>query len=190
MTGEASLTSSLYWNGALSFGVVDVALVSILLWRVRAQRFRRMKWEIGVVSGLFWAIFAAALVLSFWDSYYEYIRPPWGRWATPLLALPIYSALGLAFWWLAQRLPGPPVAGYCLLAGIEALAEHLIGIYRMGILEKVPMLRGISPVSVLVFSVFEYILYWGIVLALAGLANRTLQRGKRGESVHSGLAAA
>lgn len=169
MTGETAYSSTGYWISALICGGIDIVLVSLLLWRVRAERFRQMKWEICIISVLFWGIFAAVLVLSFWDSYYEFIRPGWGRWATPLIALPLYAALGLAFWWLAQRLPGPPVAGFILLAAVEGLVEHLVGIYRIGILEKVPMLQGASPASVLTFSVFEYILYWGAILGLAYL---------------------
>ena len=178
MTGEISLTSTVYWNSALIFAGIDLVLVSLLLWRVRAGRFRQIKWEIGAISGLFWVIYAAVLVLSFWDGYYEFIRPAWGRWATPLMALPLYAALGLGFWWLAQRLPGPPVAGFTLLAAVEGLVEHVIGIYRIGILEKVPMLQGVSPASVLTFSIFEYILYWGVILGLAALVELFFSRSK------------
>ena len=54
-----------------------------------------------------------------------------------------------------------------MLGGLEALPEHLWGVYRLGMLEKVPFLREASPLAVLTFSVPEYVLYWGSVLAMA-----------------------
>jgi len=41
--------------------------------------------------------------------------------------------------------------------------EHVFGIYGLHILDKVPWLQGISPFPVIVFSFFEYIVYWAIV---------------------------
>lgn len=74
----------------------------------------------------------------------------------------LYGAIGLALWWLALRLQGNPVLNFCLLGGLEAIPEHLWVIFGLRILERVPMLQGVSPTSVLVFAIPEYVLYWGL----------------------------
>lgn len=75
-------------------------------------------------------------------------------------------------WWAARRLPGNPVVAFCLFGGLEALAEHLVAIYGLDILERVPLLQGSDPLAVLAFSVPEYVAYWGVVLGLAALLAR------------------
>jgi hypothetical protein len=104
-----------------------------------------------------------------WASFYARFLPDPANHgpARFVLELLLYPALGLAMWWLAARLPGNPALTFCLLGGLEALPEHLWGIYRLGMLEQVPFLREASPISVLAFAVPEYVLYWGSVLAMA-----------------------
>ena len=119
-------------------------------------------------SAVLWGIFAAAVLWGFWDIYYRYFFPGWMRWFPPFMAM-LYGAIGLALWWLALRLPGNPVLNFCLLGGLEAIPEHLWGIYGLRILERVPMLQGLSPTSVLVFAIPEYVLYWGVILGVATL---------------------
>jgi hypothetical protein len=67
------------------------------------------------------------------------------------------------------------VVNFCLLGGVESVLEHLVGIYGLGILDKVPLLRGVSSASALVFAFFEYIFYWGVVLGIAVLLGRGWQ---------------
>lgn len=40
-------------------------------------------------------------------------------------------------------------------------------IYILRILDRVPLLQGLDPLPVLVFSFFEYVLYWALVAWLA-----------------------
>ena len=92
------------------------------------------------------------------------------RWLVPL-DLVLYGAIGLGLWWLALRLPGPVVLSFVLLGGLEGVAEHVVGILGLRILDRVPWLHGLAPLPILVFSFFEYVLYWTLVAWLAwGLA--------------------
>ncbi len=83
----------------------------------------------------------------------------------------IFGAIGMGFWWLAERLPGPPAVTFALLGGLVSLPGHLVGFYGLGMGEKVPVLQGVSVTSALVFGIFEFIVYWlAIILVAAGVA--------------------
>jgi hypothetical protein len=111
---------------------------------------------------LFWGIVAIIATFGFWDLYYSYFYPSWIRWLVPLDLL-LYGAIGLGIWWLALRLPGPAVMWFALLGGVEGILEHVLGIYGLRILERVPWLQGLAPLPILIFSFFEYALYWTLV---------------------------
>ncbi len=168
------LSSDIFWVEAGIVAVIDLALLLLLWWRIKPAQFRRLKWDLVAASGLGWGIFAVALLQIFWDWYYVYLFPESARWLAPIFAL-IYAAIGLAMWWLSCHLPGNPVLAFCLLAGLESVLEHLWGIYGVGILDKVPLLEDVAPLPVLVFAFFEYILYWGVVLAFAAMLSRGRQ---------------
>jgi hypothetical protein len=152
---------------ALVLAFIDLGLVLFLVWRIQPARFRQITWALAGASAIFWGIFATILLWGFWDWYYSYFYPDWSRWLAPLATPLLYAAVGLALRWLAIRLPGNPVVNFCLLGGLESIPEHVWGIYRLGILDRVPLLQGISPISIFIFAVFEYILYWSIVLGIA-----------------------
>lgn len=154
------------WRTTLVWALLDAVLVPLLVWRVPAARFRHLKGALFLSAGLFWGAFSTALTLIYWDSYYLHFRPGWSAWLAPLAAL-VYAPVGLGLWALAKRLPGYPAASFLLLGSLEGLVEHLLAIYRFGILEKVPMLSGNTPAEILVFSFVEYLLYWSAVLVLA-----------------------
>ena len=165
------LTSETFWLGALVAAFIDIGLVLLLALCMKPARFRQLSWAITGTSAVLWGILAIACLRGFWDLYYRYFYPGWMRWLAPLDAL-LYGAIALALWWLALRLPGNPVVNFALLGGLESVLEHLLGIYGLGILDKVPVLQGVSPASALVFAFFEYIFYWGVVLGVAGLLGR------------------
>ena len=121
-------------------------------------------------SLLTFIVFAFSILLLnvYWDFYYQYFSFPWARWAAIFNGI-LYGSVALLFWWLSSRLPIHPVITFCILAMIESVLEHLLGIYRMGILEKVPALQGADPLAVFAFAMPEYVLYWGGVLGLAAL---------------------
>ena len=166
---DVAIRSDVFWWSALVTALIDVGLVLFLARRAGRSRFRQLHWPVVLASGVFWMSLGLFFFGTTWASYYARFLPdPANRSLSRFLfELLLYPALGLAMWWLAARLPGNPAVTFCLLGGLEALPEHLWGVYRLGMLEKVPFLREASPLAVLTFSVPEYVLYWGSVLAMA-----------------------
>jgi multisubunit Na+/H+ antiporter MnhB subunit len=172
---EVKLTSEDYWIGALVTALIAAVMALLLAWRIKPSRFRQLTWALAGASAIFWSVFGTAMLLFFWDPYYSHFYSGWMRWLAPLNAL-LYGVIGLALWWLSVRLPGNTIVNFCLLGGLESIPEHLWGIYGLDVLDKVPLLQGVSPASVLAFAVPEYVLYWGIVLCLAALLQYGWQR--------------
>lgn len=166
---DLRLTSAQYWWIAGITALVAGIYIVVLARRIQPDRFRQLHWPIVAAAAIFWTVFGLLLFALTWESFYaKFLPDPSQRGlARSVLELLLYPPIGLALWWLASRLPGKPAVTFCLLGGLEALPEHLWGIYRLGMLERVPFLRGVSATSVLAFAVPEYILYWGTVLGLA-----------------------
>jgi len=160
------LTSRDVWKTTLLFGVLGLALLLPLGLLFGEAAFRDAARPIGLASALFWGVLAAVFIFGYWGLYYSYFYPSWIRWLTPLDLL-LYGVIGLGMWWLALRLPGPAARWFALLGGLEGIVEHILGIYGLRVLDKVPWLRGLAPLPVLVFSFFEYMLYWTLVAWLA-----------------------
>jgi hypothetical protein len=155
-----------------------VGLVLFLARRIRPYRYRRLHWAVVLAAAVFWVSYGLLLFALAWESYYaKFLPDPVDRsLARSLLELLIYPPIGLLLWWLALRLPGKPTVSFCLLGGLQALPEHLWGIYGLGMLEQVPFLQEAGPASVLAFAVPEYVLYWGSVLSLALLLDTGWRR--------------
>ena len=175
MPSTLTVTSDIFWSSALFVAIIDLVLVSFLVWRISPSRFHGLGWAIVGAAPAFWGILSTTVLWGTWDIYYRFFFPELSRWLAPLFAL-IGAAIGFILYHLATRLPGNPVVNLALLAGLESLLEHLWGIYGLGILTKVPMLQSASAGSVLVFAFFEYILYWGIILGLAAFVDATWRR--------------
>ena len=148
------------------FVVADILVLIPLFWVSRNNTFQGFSNSITIASMIFWGVLAVGLVLGAWNLYYQYIYPDWIRWTLPASVF-LYGAFGLGMWFLGERFPGPVLFWFVILGGFEGILEHIFGIYGLGILEKVPWLQGITPLPVLVFSFFEYILYWTLVTWLA-----------------------
>jgi hypothetical protein len=168
------ITSETLWWSALVTALIDVVLVLFLARRIGPSRFCRLHWPIVLASGVFWMSLGLFFFGTTRGSFYAWFLPdPANRsLARFVLELLLYPVVGLLLWWLAARLRGNPAVTFCLLGGVEALPEHLWGICRLGMLDKVPFLREASPISVLAFAVPEYVLYWGSVLGMALLVQR------------------
>ncbi|MGE5140158.1 MAG: hypothetical protein ACM3JD_11900 [Rudaea sp.] len=149
---------------ALILALADLVIIYLLVRGQSPARFRALKWQIAAGALLFWSVLSAVLLWGFWDIYYRNFYGDWTRWAFPIAGVG-YALAALLFWWLAQRLPGNPFVTFCLLGGLESIPEHLFGIYYLGILQ-LPVLQGETTPSILGFAIFEYILYWSVVLGL------------------------
>lgn len=176
MPPDVKATSELYWASALVAALIDVGFVVLLAWRIRPQWFRQLKSALVVAAVIFWSSLWAWVLWSFWECCYSYVFPGWARWLIPLPYGLLFGSSGLALWWLALRLPGNPVAGFCLIGGLVSLPGHLWAIYGRRMLEKVPLLQGVSPSSALVFGVPEFIFYWSVIVVIATLLRRGWER--------------
>jgi hypothetical protein len=158
---DIKLTTQDVWMSTLLFGVAGLVLLLPLAFTYRGTAFQRSALALTLGSALFWGVCATAAVRLAWEFYYQYIYPAWIRTLAPLDAL-FYGLLGLGMWWLALHLPGSPVVWFVILGGLEGVAEHVFGIYTLHILDKVPWLSGLPPLPLIIFSFFEYIVYWSI----------------------------
>lgn len=165
-TSGLQVTSQDIWLTTLLFAALDAVILVPLFILFKVSIFPVAWWPVVGGSALFWGVVSVVAAASFWDLYYRYIYPPWLR---PLMPLDIvlYAIIGLVIWYLALRLAIPPPLAFALLGGAQGVTEHLFGIYVLRILDKVPWLRGVPPLPVVVFSFFEYVLYWTLVLWLA-----------------------
>jgi len=165
---DIRITTELLYRGALLFALVDAIFVPLLVWRIKPELFRQVKWILVVVAGIIWLGIWGWAIGNFWETVYVHVFPAWGRYVLPpafglLMAL---AALGL--WTLALRLRLHPVLGYVLSGGLLGVCTHIWAVYR-GIVEKPPMLQGASPVAAVVVAFFEYMLYWCVILGLSAL---------------------
>ncbi|MBI5956200.1 MAG: hypothetical protein HY871_04285 [Chloroflexi bacterium] len=167
-TSGLRVTSQDIWLTTLLFAALDAVIIVPLFILFKVNIFQVAWWSVVGGSALFWGVVSVVAAARFWDLYYRYIYPSWLR---PLMPLDIvlYAIIGLVIWYLAlSRLVGtPPPLAFALLGGAQGIAEHLFGIYVLRILDKVPWLQGVPPLPVIVFSFFEYVLYWTLVLWLA-----------------------
>jgi hypothetical protein len=176
--GTVKLTTHLFRLATLVTATLDIGLVLLLVWRVEPARFRRLKWPLAVVAFIFWgSVWTYAMWGDWWGLAYRYIFPEWMRWVGPLVYAVLSSGVCLGGWWLAQRIPWNAVVNYCVLGGLVSLAGHSWAIYGRGMFEKVPILQGVSPASALTFGVFEFIVYWSVILAITVLIRCVMERG-------------
>jgi len=177
LLAQVQVTSELFWAATLVAALVDVGLVVPLAWHIKPNRFRQLKWPLALAATLVfgllwtWAMWGAA-----WELAMRYLFPTWARGAVPPTYGLLYGAVGLGIWWLALRLAGNPVLSFLLLGGLSSLPGHLWAFYGRGMLEKVPMLRGVSVAAMLVFGIFEFIIYWSLILIIAILFRRGWER--------------
>ena len=171
------LTSGLMWLAALIGAGVAAGLVGVVARLVPAVRFERLERSVVLVAAVFWfAVWAFALWGPWWDMAYRHVFPEWARAIVPPAYGAMFAVTALGLWWVARKLPGAPAATFCLLGGLVSLPGHLFAFYGRGMLEKVPVLQGVSVASALVFGVFEFIAYWGVILLAAAALGRATSR--------------
>ena len=165
---EYQITTSMLYQGALLFALLDALIIPLLVWRVRKNRFRQVRWALVAIAGIFWLGIWRWATINFWETVYQYVFPDWARSLLPWFFGLLMAGIGLILWGSAQRFKFHPVIGYCLLGGLWGIATHIWAVYR-GVVEKPPMLQGASPVAAVVIAFFEYIFYWCIILSIAVL---------------------
>lgn len=168
---EFQLTEKDVWNSTFILGVIGICLLFLVFWLYRDGSFRNTAFQLTLASGLFWGVLAILALWLGWEIYYQYLYPAWMR---PLAALDIilYGLIGLGMWALAVRLPGSALLWFILFGAVEGVLEHILGIYGMHILDKVPWLQGLPAGPLLIFSFFEYIVYWELTVCLTWVLQR------------------
>jgi hypothetical protein len=156
------ITTSELWLSTLLFGGAAILILMPLRVLYRSEEFERSGLAFTIASAIFWGATAMIFIRGFWDIYYQYFYPGWMRSLAPLSLL-LYAGFGFGLWWLSLRLQIPPLLSFVALGGLQGILEHLFGIYALGILRKTPFLRDISVLPIVIFSFWEYVLYWGLV---------------------------
>jgi len=165
---EVKVTSEILWRAAILFALFDIVLVTYLARFVEPAIFRQMKWPVTLITGIFWFLIWLVMVVFFWEQVYHYVFPLWSRWILPLLMGIGFAIVGLLLWWLAQQFKSNQVVNFCLFGGLWGMITHIVAIQR-GILEKPPLLQGVSPVAASIMPIFEFIFYWCVILGVAFL---------------------
>ncbi len=166
MLQTPAVTSTQMWQATAVAAVLDFVVIGVLWWRVSRDAFARLRVWFPCVAAAVWTLIYGVASLAAWESCYQYVMPAWVRWGAWLYGL-LHVLLGLLFWWVAKRAPVHPVIVLAVLGGLHSLPGHLHAIYRRGLLEDCPLVRGISPASALTFGMFEFAFYWMWVLVIS-----------------------
>ena len=167
MEPQRAVTTAQMWTATLVAAAIALTLGLVAARRVRSAFPPGLPAALLLVGIVWFTSLYLWAVLTFWDTCYAAVVPPWGRVAAPFVGV-ADGALGWVFWWIARRVsPRHPVVPFLVLGGLLSLPGHLHGIYSWGLLEKCSVIRGITPASALVFGLFEFAVYWSAVLLVA-----------------------
>ena len=173
---EIKATTEILLKGAFLFALMDALLLVILTRFIKYSDFLRIKWRLVIFMAVFFSVlFGLIASYIFWDSVYCYVFPAWSRWViSPAYGL-LFAAVGLFVWEASIRLRNNAVLSFCLFGGLWGMITHIWAIYR-GLLDKPPMLKGASPLAVVIIAIFEFIFYWCICLGFTFLLRRAEKR--------------
>ena len=163
---DSPVTNTDVWGSTAAFAILGVLLLLPLLFLYPDADFFRSPSAIIAASGIFWGFLSIIAFRTFWELYYRHFYPYWIRPLAPLNIF-TYAAFSLVMWLLATSFNTLPVLVFILLGGIEGVIEHILGVYGLRILKKVPVFSALDPIPVFIFSFFEYIVYWSIVAWIA-----------------------
>ena len=164
------ITTELLYQGALVFALMDAIYIPLLVWRVREETFRHLKWTLVIAAAVVWFCIWSWAIDNFWETVYSYVFPAGVQTWAPWIALIASGIVALILWMLATQTRTKTVLVYCLLSGILGSITHAWAVTR-GIVTKPPMLQGASPLGAVTIAFFEYIFYWCVILTLAVLAD-------------------
>jgi hypothetical protein len=121
--------------------------------------------ELIFAACLFWGFLSVLAFHYFWDMYYQYIYPYWFR-RLGVVNFVLYGLIALGMAFIIRETENTTVI-FLLLGGLEGVLEHIMGIYALDVVNRVPWLHGLKSFPILVFSFVEYVVYWSIVLWIA-----------------------
>ena len=170
MSTDIKITTELLYQGALVFALMDAVYISLLVWRMNGESFRRLKWKLIVAAAVIWFGIWSWAIGNFWETVYTYVFPAWAQTWVPWIAFIAAGLFAWILWTLAIQTKAKAIPVYCLLSGILGSLTHLWAVTR-GIVTKPPMLQGASPLSAMTIAFFEYIFYWCVILTLAVFAD-------------------
>lgn len=170
MPPDIKITTELLYQGTLVFALADAVFVSLLVWRMKEETFRRLKWPLSIVAALVWLGIWSWAIGNFWGTVYSYVFPAWARTWIPWFAFTTAGIVTLALWQLTARIRWNAILTFCLMGGLIGSLTHIWAVFR-GIVTKPPILQGASPLGAVVIAFFEYIFYWCVILTLAGVMN-------------------
>ena len=161
-------TSDLYWLSAGLLTLIDLTAIYCISQCVPAARFRQARFEIPLVSMIFWGGFWSALMANnyVWEWCYCYIFSLTERWMMPPVMALLYGGVGWGMWWIATRLPLQPVISFSILGALVSLPDHIYAIYAKDLLDT-PLMSNVSAASAIIFGVFEFVFYWILILSIA-----------------------
>jgi hypothetical protein len=162
------ITTELLLQSALVFAILDLILAAILVWRIKPQTFRQLKWELLAVTALFWCGLWFWVIVNFWETVYRLVFPGWAHWLMPFFQAALTTVVAALAWRLSLRFRAHPLIAYLLFGGLWGMVSHLWAVSR-GIVDRPSMLQGASPVSAVIIAIFEFIFYWCIICAAAAL---------------------
>jgi len=180
---DLKVTSEMLWQAAVIFFVVDAVLAFLLTRRTTPVFFRELKWTLVITTTIFWGLLWLSMSTFFWEPVYHYVFPEWSRWFIPPLYGIFFGIVGFFFWWIVLRMPGNTVVEFLLAGGMWGTVTHCWAVGR-GLLEKPPMLQGVSTLSAVVMPFFEFMFYWSVILGIASLIQSGRQKRKLAPHVH------
>lgn len=166
MPADIKISTELLYKGALVFALMDAVYIPLLMWRVRDESFRRLKWSLVISAALVWYGIWSWAIANFWETVYSYVFPAWAQIWVPWIACVVAGISAFILWTLAIQTKLRVVPVFCFLSGAQGSLTHVWAVYR-GIVTKPPMLQGASPLAAVVIAFFEYIFYWCTILVLA-----------------------
>ena len=169
------VTTEILWQGALIFAGIDLFFVPLLVWRIKPETFRQIKWTLVAVTAIFWCALWTWVLINFWEPVYHYVFPAWARGFIPPTYAVLFAGVSLLFWWLALRLRSNPVLNYCLLGGLWGMITHLLAI-SLGILSRPPAMQSAAPVAAVTIAIFEFMFYWCVILSVTALVHLTWRK--------------
>jgi hypothetical protein len=164
------ITTEVLWNGMLFFAAIDLLLVPLLTWVIKPNRLIRLKWNLVVVSAIFWFALWSSMLAIFWETVYQYVFPIWAYHIIPFADGILSACITLIFWWIAIHVHRYNTTVFCLLAGVWGLISHINAVL-LGIVRKPPVLQGASPYAAIGVAIFEFIFYWCIILSISAFFN-------------------